>query len=470
MVIFLSIASVVLFSLLFPVAVLIGRHNVKKYRQKLLEDVEKTYVRAVAGDTNSDDSSLRLVSSFEIARYKYDLAGLGDKARPAWLYDLAIYLMPCLIYVILCSLGFLQVTFLADQTDIWSVKRSFVLLGLKDWGGGSAEAQEYQVQTAAVISIAFLGAYLWSVIYLLRRIANYDLSPLSFLRISAQILMACLSVAIVRHVVFANGAASAGMEGIIGTVFIGAAFLMGFYPMLGLNYLIDRFPMLQMKRNDPASSELSRSLPLDMLDGMDTFIKFRLCEMEIDDIQNLATANPILLFVESPYGLLQVADWVAQAQLITAVGPAKARKLRDIAIRTIFDLEQAVQQVSLTELVGQILFEPNSKVAKDQDSVRAVVNSMTRNLHVQRLRQVWNAILVVVTPQDEGRPPKTAWPLITFAPATSTGAQGAGSAPIVVTNLGERPGSPPEASPQTPQAVEHPTVKPSSREPGGMAA
>ena len=65
MVIFLSIASVVLFSLLFPVAVLIGRHNVKKYRQKLLEDVEKTYVRAVAGDTNFDDSSLRLVSSFE---------------------------------------------------------------------------------------------------------------------------------------------------------------------------------------------------------------------------------------------------------------------------------------------------------------------------------------------------------------------------------------------------------------------
>jgi len=329
--------------------------------------------------------------------------------------------MPCLIYILLCSLGFYQASFaaslLTSANDNWGAERNFLMLGLRSWDNGSAAAQEYQIQTVIVITVAFLGAYLWSIIYLLRRIANYDLSPLSFLRISAQVLMACLTVMIVRHVVFANGA-EIGAEGIVGTIFIGVAFLMGFYPTLGLNYLIDRFPMLQLKRNDPASKELSRSLPLDMIDGMDTFIKFRLGEMEIEDIQNLATANPILLFVESPYSLLQVADWVAQAQLITAVGPAKARKLRDINIRTVFDLEQAVQQSSLCDIVGDILLNENAKVAKDQESVRAIVNSMTRSLHVQRLRQVWNAILVVVTPKIEGRPPKTAWPLITLVPAT----------------------------------------------------
>jgi hypothetical protein len=37
---------------------------------------------------------------------------------------------------------------------------------------------------------------------------------------------------------------------------------------------------------------------------------------------------------------------------------------------------------------------------------------MTCSLHVQRLRQVWNAILVVVTPRFEGRPPETSWPLM----------------------------------------------------------
>src|SRR5262249_51835004 len=156
-----------------------------------------------------------------------------------------------------------------------------------------------------------------------------------------------------------------------------------------------------------------------MIDGMDTFIKFRLGEMEIDDCQNLATANPILPFVESPYGLLQVADWVAQAQLITSVGPAKAKKLRDMAIRTIFDLEQAAQMSCFAGLIADILFRANRQTDCDEESVKAVVNSMTCSLHVQRLRQVWNAILVVVTPQFEGRPPKMSWPLMPLAGKSS---------------------------------------------------
>lgn len=463
MVYYLSVACLVLFSLLFPVAVLIGRHNVKKYRQGLLDDLEKTYEHAVSGNAapatprTSAESSLRLISSFEMARYKYDLARPGEETRPPWLYDIAIYIMPCLIYILLCSLGFYQSTFAANllstAADNWAADRNFLMLGFRAWDDGSKEAQDYQIQTAVVVSVSFLGAYLWSVIYLLRRIANYDLSPLSFLRVSAQILMACLSVIIVRHVVFANGA-DTSVQGLTGTVFIGVAFLMGFYPTLGLNYLIDRFPMLQLKRSDPAAKELSRSLPLDMIDGMDTFIKFRLSEMEIEDIQNLATANPILLFVESPYSLLQVADWVAQAQLITAVGPARARKLRDINIRTVFDLEQAVQQAVLCEAAGDILFDASPKAAKDQAAVKVLVNSMTRSLHVQRLRQVWNAILVVVTPKDEGRPPKTSWPLITLVAAADPSLQEPGKrtgpaevATIVVSDTRARPSDSVEAAP-----------------------
>jgi hypothetical protein len=406
-----SIASVALFSLLFPAAVLVGRHNIKKFRQRLLDDLERTYDQAVGGKSDAKDSNLRLVSSFEMARYKYDLPVTGEAVRSAWLYDLAIYLMPCFIYVVLCTLGFMNVVF---PNASWAINQYPLMIGLMDWYRDAAAAKDYQIQTLDVVSVAFLGSYVWSVIYLLRRIANYDLSPLSFLRISAQILMACLSVAVVRHVVFANGANTneSALGGIVGTIFIGAAFIMGFYPRLGLDYLVDRFPMLKLKRIDPDASYLSRSLPLDMIDGMDTFITFRFGEMEIDDCQNLATANPILLFVESPYGLLEIADWVAQAQLITAVGPTKAKRLRDIAIRTIFDIEQAAQKASFAALIAEILFGPNRQTEKDEESVKAVVNSMVCSLHVQRLRQVWNAILVVVTPQFEGRPPKTSWPLM----------------------------------------------------------
>src|SRR4030095_11250189 len=99
MVYYLSVASVILFSFLFPAAVLIGRHNVKKYRQRLLENLEQTYDRAIdwkgappKAQTVPVDASLRLISSFEMARYKYDLAGPEDQNRSPWLYDIGIYL------------------------------------------------------------------------------------------------------------------------------------------------------------------------------------------------------------------------------------------------------------------------------------------------------------------------------------------------------------------------------------------
>ena len=104
-------------------------------------------------------------------------------------------------------------------------------------------------------------------------------------------------------------------------------------------------------------------------------------------------------------------DWIAQAQLVTAIGPAKALKLRDLGLRNVFDLEAAVQEDQLCAAVRGVLFGPEHAIS-NADAVRTIVNSMVRNLHVQRLRQVWNAILMVVTPYNEGRPPRASWPLI----------------------------------------------------------
>jgi hypothetical protein len=418
------VGSIVLFSLLIPTAVLVGRHNIKRYRQRLLEDLESTYERAVSGDParrppdeerlvllEKDAPSpparggIRLVPSFEMARYKYDLTETAERHRKGVVYDLAIYAMPLLIYVVLTTLGFYTMLVLAKDATHWD-QRSFMLLGLNPW---SPAAAEYQTQTAVMICIAFVGAYIWSVIYLLRRIANYDLSPLSFLRVSAQILLACFTVGVLRHVIYAMGPASEFAGGTIGvnlagsdserlgTIWIGMAFLMGFVPTLGIEYLADYFPKLRLKRNDPAALEMSRNLPLDMIDGIDAFIKFRLAEMEIADCQNLATANPVLLFVESPYGLFEIVDWTAQAQLIVAVGPTKAKRLRDLAIRTVFDLEFAARDPAWRTRLASILLAETEAAADGADAVETQVAAIGTNLHVQRLRQVWNAILTVVT-------------------------------------------------------------------------
>jgi hypothetical protein len=226
-------------------------------------------------------------------------------------------------------------------------------------------------------------------------------------------VLACFIVGIMRHLI---DAASVNLEE--SRVFVGMAFLMGFYPTLGIDALVDRFPQLKLKRIDPQAELLSRSLPLEMIDGMDSFIRFRFVEFEMEDIQNLATANPVLIFVETPYGLFEALDWVAQAQLIAAVGPKRAKLLRDICIRTIFDLEQAASEPALLPLLADILFcdaagastpprsaalvmpaltAPSGPEARAK-AVQRLCRSIASTLHVERLRQLWNVIYDIIGP------------------------------------------------------------------------
>jgi hypothetical protein len=419
--------SLVILCLLMPMAVLVGRHNVKKFRQRLLLGLEQTYEHA-----GGSAEALRLVPSFEIARYKYDLTSTEtafDEAahrcrhdaaedgetggalhvhrRRAFWREHSIYVLPGLILVAVSFSGFLTVFMTASEDAFWG-RRNFLLAGLRTELVGD-ELAAYQLHTGAAVSAAFLGAYIWAILYLIRRIANYDLSPISFLRVSAQIVLACFTVGILRHVIDA----SASLDMVEGRLFVGVAFLMGFYPTLGLDALIDRFPQLKLKRVDPQAVLLSRSLPLEMIDGMDSFIRFRFVEFEMEDVQNLATANPVLIFVETPYGLFEALDWVAQAQLITAVGPKRAKLLRDIAIRTIFDLEQAATEPALLPLLADIIFcDATGAAAAPTDpqgrakAVAQLCRSIAATLHVARLRQLWNVIYDIIGPE---LPRKTGW-------------------------------------------------------------
>jgi hypothetical protein len=257
-----------------------------------------------------------------------------------------------------------------------------------------------------MLGFAFAGAYLWCVLYLIRRVNNYDLTPYSFLLCGMRILLALAIALTIRHTIFTNASLSAevgGETGFATYLAVLVAFLLGFYPAAGLDWIVRRGQEFTVKRPHPDTAGLRHTLPLDMIDGITEFVRFRLEELEYEDVQNLATANPVLLYVETPYNILEIIDWIAQAQLILAVGPKKVQELRKMNVRTIFDLARIGDTNHFRRVVLKILIEPDaySETLKDmsdeeiQSMFVCMFTSIADDLHVIRLARVWNAFYAV---------------------------------------------------------------------------
>jgi hypothetical protein len=275
-----------------------------------------------------------------------------------------------------------------------------------------------------VASMAVAGAYFFTLRLFLRAVAVFDLSPLTFLRAFAHIVLSVtLAVAIYRAVsgIWENGPVGADSalpvtEGLNG-VWLMVAFALGFIPDSALQYVLQKSG-LTFKRRYTELEGHSKLVPLTVLDGIDHFVAFRLEESNIYDVQNLATFNPIMLHVESPYGIYQSVDWIGQAQLCTAVGPERFLLLKTLNIRTIFDLERAllggdgnapdadVQKTVASALLvntardtnmrnefnlGDALM-PGGVQGPSLAAIAALAGVMLDDLHVHRLRQVWRRI------------------------------------------------------------------------------
>ncbi|RON80641.1 hypothetical protein [Pseudomonas fluorescens] len=355
-----------------PFSLLIGREKIRAKRYEIIADLESILFKTPAGAAN--------IPSFELVKYKY--RPITKMQRSNGVVRNLLFLIPTGIYSVVSSFGLVL-------TALFLLEKFTALTPGK---------QNYE-STPYLLMFTFMGGYIWSLQYLIRKVANFDLSPISFYRSALHILIGlvvCAALSASGLLAFISRAT--GLDGAA----VAIALLVGFVPSVFIEYLTEYFPRLRLKRVSDSSKALQDELPLDLIYGIDPFIKFRLAEFEIEDVQNLATTNPIQIFVETPYGLYEIIDWVSQAQLILAVGSAKTLLLRKYNIRTVFDLKKMSKDPELSKALLLILISTDetdfssstgSELKGEHASmVEALVEIILDDLHVRRLQQIWKII------------------------------------------------------------------------------
>jgi hypothetical protein len=379
-----------------PLAILISRDRLRRYRRGLLVVLED-WISRTAGVTP--------LPSFDSARIKYELLpsaddtavshrGRGDAITIAPQGSMWGYVLPASIYSGLTGLSFVSALFLATDPAFWQ-RPNFILSGMFNVSATltSDLLTIYQWKSGAAITAGFLGAYLFTLRYLVDRVRNYELSPTSFLIASVSILEGTFVVAVARHLV---GNTSFG-------AFTALAFVLGYFPTYGITWLVEHARVQNLKQMAPAAYKRRYVLPTDMVDGIDVSIKFRLMEAGIQDVQNLATANPVLLYVETPFGLLTILDWISQAQLIVAFGGDLAADLRQIGVRTIFDVEGMGTHHITRQMVLRKLW-PEATVTLDEKATVEMFGVLQQilaaDVHVRRLQSFRTVMVRLVETHD----------------------------------------------------------------------
>jgi hypothetical protein len=243
------------------------------------------------------------------------------------------YILPVCFVTLFCALGFWV---------LFSDRPPIILTGI--YAGGfnhmSTGALPYTHLSLVAIGMAILGSYVWSILYIARRLINLDLSPGAYYSIGTRIVLATFVSLTFHH--FTHSMPAEVKNEMIELLPV-IAFLTGIFPQRAMQYIQDK--LVIFKRLGKGANELS----LDMIEGMNLFNKVRLSEVGIDNAQNMAEANLEELIRKTPFNPRLLLDWIAQAKLYVVVKD-QITSLRKAGVRTVLDLCVACDENGLTDL------------------------------------------------------------------------------------------------------------------------
>ncbi|MBT3070632.1 hypothetical protein KKP04_07110 [Rhodomicrobium sp. Az07] len=420
------------FALLLPAVFMIVRHQTRLNRLRTAGLIRETL-----------DPGPRTDLYFEFLKRKYltreDEAQQAASAAPArypftTVHDCLIG-VACLPFVLFTAGGFFVLFLPAGQLP--DVLGGSLGANVFSIGGLSAPSPKDYENVVTIASLAFAGAYLYSVRLFIKSLLSFDFSVMTPLRAFFHILVAVMLAVVVWRIApetkavtsllaspqqiaaepkaqFITEAATLPAPAPMPKIWLLFAFAIGFVPDGAFTWAARKARLTLDRRY--SGSKLSAVTPLTVIDGIDFMTSYRLDERRISNVQNLAAANPIMLHVETPFCVFIIMDWIAQAQLCAAVGPQRFLLLRKLNLRTIFDLEHAVLDpaapMGLKHMVGSVLLANDGKTSimrdygirpleatyRDFDKALAswvnievvehLVHVILDDLHVQRLRQI----------------------------------------------------------------------------------
>jgi hypothetical protein len=226
----------------------------------------------------------------------------------------------------------------------------------------AAKIRTYQSGTVAAGSAAFIGAYVYIIRVLLDRINNDDLFPITYYYFAVRILISCLIAGVVRQSISVFWPSDSNTQLFL---LVPLGFVIGLQPDLWMVALVSKvtkyFGLVEMQK-DPDAANIPGRLPLSLIEGLTDPKKTRLEELDLDNCQALA-GHPFLIWARTSYQLLQIVDWMAQAQLVTMVKDGGVQKLRLLGIRDVFGLATALRGDSKGQVANTLSISP--EVASD---------------------------------------------------------------------------------------------------------